>query len=122
MTRAELLALAERVEAATGPDRALDEEIDLIAYDLGWRAERKEVPFEAPRYTASIDAAASLVPEGDGFALIYNAAKVGIWVGKGKTPALALLAACLFARAEEAAWDEREDTAALRARAEEAGE
>lgn len=118
MTRAELLALAERVEAAAGPDRALEEKIDLIAYELGWRAERKAVPFEAPRYMSSIDAAASLVPDGEGFALVYNAAKVDIWTGKGKTPALALLAAALFARAEEAAWNESGDSA----RAEEAGE
>lgn len=62
MTHAELLALAERVEAATGPDRALEEEIDLVALDLGWRAERKEVPFDAPHYTSSTDAAASLMP------------------------------------------------------------
>lgn len=107
MTRAELLALAERVEAATGPDRALEEEIDLVALDLGWRAERKEVPFEAPRYMSSRDAAASLMPPG--WCVII---RVGLHPGKPRTCAVLLcgdaadeprarLAAALRARAEE---------------------
>lgn len=115
MTHAELLALAERVEAATGPDRALEEEIDLIALDLGWRAERKEVPFDAPRYTSSIDAAVSLVPDGwawqvnsHGTALCWpntldgpKRAVKGFSLHDDGTPANALAAAALRARAEE---------------------
>lgn len=118
MTRAELLAFAERVECATGPDRALEEEIDLIAYDLGWRAERKEVPFDAPRYTISIDAAAS--PQMSGWSQSVWNRSDGIseahverdsppseaWgATSGTTPdvmARALTAAWLRARAEEA--------------------
>lgn len=123
MTRAELLALAERVENAAGPDRELDAEIAIkLAVPIPFSADEDgcmvQKMGDVPRYTASIDAAASLVPDGEGFALVYNAAKVGIWTGKGKTPALALLAAALFARAEEAAWNESGD----RVRAEEAGE
>lgn len=44
------------------------------------------------------DAAMMLVPEGKGFCIMGNAAKVGKHVGVGDMPALALLAACLKAR------------------------
>lgn len=121
MTRAELLALAERVEAATGPDRALEEEIDLVALDLGWRAERKEVPFDAPHYTSSIDAAASLMPKGCEALVRWrrSAATFAInayahvwpidgpmpfpaWESRAHSAARALTAAALRARAEGA--------------------
>jgi hypothetical protein len=57
---AALLALAERCEAATGPDRELDKAIfDALPFD----ALPKGIEGIA-RYTASLDAAMTLVPEG----------------------------------------------------------
>lgn len=138
--RATLLALAERVEKAEGPDRDLDAEIDLYLslpeitrrggvalvsdggihewYGLGppapqrnpatgaWRAPRME-------YTASIDAAVTLVPEGWGWQIrrshTGHRAVCYLWSGSGvwsptvvaTAPALALTAAALRAKAEE---------------------
>ncbi len=84
MTRAELLALAARVEAAAGADREMDAEIWRAAQphdyaiweadlrqrlNLDWDELRKRATIKAnaearaPKYTASLDAAASLVPE-----------------------------------------------------------
>lgn len=87
MSAAQLLALAERVEAATGPDRDLDAEIALHlagrweyaarrALDGGlvWSGDATAVLFCAPpiswadswvtvpTYSASLDAAATLMP------------------------------------------------------------
>lgn len=73
--RATLAALVARVEAAMGADRELDAAIARI---IGWRTpagfytgEGEPLGFdpcnnvaELPRYTASLDAAASLVLEG----------------------------------------------------------
>ena len=57
MTKAEQLeALALRCKQATGPDRKLDDAIAEMMH-LGNRA-------YAPKYTASLDAALTLVPEG----------------------------------------------------------
>ena len=63
----DLVELASRVEAATGPDRKIDA---LIADATGWwAAERERLgPFaptvlEAAAFTASLDAAMALVPE-----------------------------------------------------------
>lgn len=65
--------LIERLEAASGPDRELDAEI-AVAIGLGkatanhagryWKQGDLHVTGEAPAYTASIDAALTLVPEG----------------------------------------------------------
>jgi hypothetical protein len=44
---------------------------------------------------------AGLVPEGCGFAIMGNGAKVGRHIGASSTPALALTAATLRARAKE---------------------
>lgn len=117
--KADLLALAERVEALTGPDREVDAEIEAARGwpDVQWTG-------EAPRYTASLDAAASLVPAGWTLDTLHewDAAHLrarGPWQGMLKrrvrhnytvrsqclhaaTPALALTAAALRARAEEA--------------------
>lgn len=58
--RATLLALASRVEAATGADRGLDSEIHHAKCGgVGTGSYGTE-----PRYTASLDAAMSLVPSG----------------------------------------------------------
>lgn len=54
MTHAELLALAKRVEKATGADRALDRSCAVAA---------RVTAMHAPNYTASLDAAASLASD-----------------------------------------------------------
>lgn len=124
-----LIALAARCEAAEGANRELD---CLIATALGWR----EVPnptfagglvgrwyradgtmsdhFGVPRYTALLDAAMTLVPEGWIVALeIFpeegseallrddriNPVRLSNQEASAATPALALCAAALRARA-----------------------
>ena len=110
-TREELRALAERVMALTGSDREVDA--------LVWRAtvpDAQHWPDSAAMlFTASLDAAMTLVPEGllwtmDSWADGWSA---GIWrpqrgwmltpdkERKSRTPALALTAAALLARAEQ---------------------
>lgn len=129
-----LIGLAERCEAATGPEWELDAE---IAFKMGWRksqghwwtqeqslAARKAkcaiwatgMPSVLPAFTKSIDAAMTLVPEGwqlrqmafsgpcaddRKWHLNIYGGSVGrdILVGRGATPALALTAAALRARA-----------------------
>lgn len=67
---------------------------------MGWR--------EAPAYTASLDAAMTLVPEGYDWAVFRTngGLTVHAWCGSREdvfaaTPALALTAACLRARAAQ---------------------
>ncbi len=108
--------LIARIEAATGPDQELDAEIHLLATkntiacvadimagcELGW---------EHPAYTASIDAALKLAPEGWDWIIGASAgskfpvANLGRSYPTNKnvaheaaTPALALCAAALKAR------------------------
>lgn len=109
MTRAELLALAERVERAMGADaiRALEVEIDEIALELGWRAERKEAPFDAPVYLRSLDAPPALMPNEYRYrwrVTAWGTADIDDyrWEGSADAPAAALTAAAIRARAEEA--------------------
>jgi hypothetical protein len=110
----ELIALAERVEAASGPDRQLD-------LDIFWAVKSAECGEEddaLPQYTGSIDAAWTLLPDDD-----ISLTREGTggsddpvdWVAdltmldrkpqsfdlyvRAATPALALTAACLRARA-----------------------
>ena len=135
--RATLLALADRVEKASGPDRELDAAVCVAA--LGMFEEGGSVGFTGrgdmrppPNFTASIDAALSLVPDG----WRVNSADWSIpgryrWMLKGPclkrvpnddggwdagddwyvgaasrgTPALALTAAALRALAQEAPSD-----------------
>ena len=107
--------LARRCEAATGPDRALDCAIrDTLRlpndYGADWGARGHEIPAAHP-YTASLDAALTLVPEGyfptidfansrcwirdrQGFDVLHGPA-----YGFAATPALALCAAALRAGA-----------------------
>jgi hypothetical protein len=65
MSRAELLALAERVENALGPDAELDTLIRKVMDGRVWRNSRPPHdehldPVNVPRYTASLDAATTL--------------------------------------------------------------
>jgi hypothetical protein len=109
-----LLELAERCEAASGPD--IDLERDIVSAIAGRRASGPLVMEQ--RYTASIDAARTLVPEGIGwwfsagqtrdgnesFAYVIDITgklhfRAGDPHGKVANPALALCAAALRARA-----------------------
>jgi hypothetical protein len=108
-----LLQLAERCEKAAGPDRKLDVAIYKAI---------PELLLEVPAYTASLDAAMQLVPEDfrwwfscgnirptgeppevqQAFAKVWQSttAEHDLWRGDGATtPALALCAAALRARA-----------------------
>jgi hypothetical protein len=115
----ELLALAERVEALTGPDRGID---TWIENHLGLARFEPAHPFrshcdgdtrkEPKPYSASLDAAMSLVPEGwvsvHGWDYPNIATRVIFmdddgdrqFRGRAATPALALTAAALRAIAE----------------------
>lgn len=126
MDRAKLRELADRVEAAEGPDRNLDVEIAPLAglrivetgHPLGRCCYDKNghgVPL--PAFTASLDAAMTLVP--DEFQrppalTVQRSRNFGccavVWTnsefnrsvrGDAKTPALALTAACLRAIASQ---------------------
>ena len=120
---ATLLALAERCEQAAGPDRGWDAEIAValfggnVIYGLGtdqWRrieitgARRMNHPL--PPYTASLDAAVTLVPEGWTWGRFHSGAVECMTLngpgnsilferGEGISTALALCAAALRARA-----------------------
>lgn len=59
MSPGDLRALADRVEQATGPDRELDVDIE---HARGWPD--AQWTSDARRYTASLDAAVTLVPTG----------------------------------------------------------
>jgi hypothetical protein len=110
----QLMELADRCEKAMGPDRELDEAI----LKAGWATGNKRTDL-GPRFTASLDAAMQLVPDG-WFWTAMNArdGKEKPIVGQGlaivaspddlharepseaATPALALCAAALRARAQ----------------------
>jgi hypothetical protein len=120
MNADELEALADRCKTATGPDRDLD---CAIAAAVGWR--EIELPHGsrycispdgrecshgliayAPRFTASLDAAMTLVPEGwwwvaDGHARasLFREDAADQIISKAATPSLALCSAALRARA-----------------------
>lgn len=117
-----LLALAERCEQAAGPDRELDAEIAVALFggEIIWKTANWTMDSyparrvqnsdyiggyqnaAIPVYTESLDAAVTLVPEGCGWMVMGNASKVGVWPSHGATPALALCAAALRARAAAA--------------------
>lgn len=142
-TRAALLALAERCEKASGPDDVLDADIfqamrPELASDPWKRVTypNGKHPFfvddsdlgmmdiaSPPRFTASIDAARTLVPEGWQWWVNWRTARCwkgwragddrdaadnDAWVAVNSCsapPAAALCAAALRARAEEARHD-----------------
>ena len=115
-TRDELLALADRCEREE-PGRFLDAKIELLFVEHdgqafphpdGWVLGGRAQPVKARPFTTSLDAAVTLVPESAG---AYCAGKAATAVGHcfasvdneecwAKTPALALCAAALKARAE----------------------
>lgn len=131
----ELILLAERVEALSGPDREVDRDIMLAAVpcdrapfrywapmneDTGHGAVDVERVYYAPHcaqavavpaFTASLDAALSLVPAGWAYAFSSNLIGPGNVAGcqrtspyaqasaEAATPALALTAAALRCRA-----------------------
>lgn len=136
MTPAGMLELAERVEQASGPDRELDAEVALAV--TGNTAELSEggnmiwcggghsvladlpaVPWssrwiQVAHYTASLDAALTLVPDGHSWAAGDCGENDGPWAcvtaheepcadypGAAGTVILSVLAAALRARAEE---------------------
>jgi hypothetical protein len=132
MDRQELVALAERVEKASGPDRELDRDIwetvlpvsfsyayhqhlgmvaKSLAQDEQGRIARARTIAVSPKYTASLDSAMTLVPEGVRFILDSDGCHCRItkpsdkrwpwngYAGLAATPTLALTAASLRALA-----------------------
>lgn len=122
----ELAELLERVKAATGPDRMLDGALHVHFSDgrltehddFGWVKGPRDIG-EAPRLTASLDAALALVERvrpGSWIELTgprkylnipspvpnYWRAECGA-IGWGASPALALLAALLTAEVQQLA-------------------
>jgi hypothetical protein len=117
----ELIALAERVEALTGPDREINKALVPL---VGLRLVEEGHPFglccydanghgvPLPNFTASLDAAMSLVPEGwvsvrgwdyrnrASRAIFIDDEGVRLFWGRAATPALAMTAAALRAIAE----------------------
>ncbi len=112
MNASVLLALAERCERACGPDRDLDAQISLA---VGGYSETKS-RYQPEPFTASLDAVMSLVPERCIFGCGSKDATYRSWawvgpdeppngseeIAAGATPALALAAAALRARAASA--------------------
>ncbi len=112
-----LQALADRCKQATGPDRELDARIYILvtggsAADADYAATAPEVTCMPPLYTASLDAALTLVPDGWAVELVQalsgspwhaklrgGSALVPIIGAAAAAPALALCAAALRARA-----------------------
>ncbi len=113
-----LLALAERCEAATGADREIDAKLagifsHSVESDDGdfWWGAHDSLPVRVPAFTASLDAALTLVPEGWQWVVSQQLGQpfagcggspTGGWLAwhvDAATPALALCAAALRARA-----------------------
>ncbi len=109
--------LIARLEAAEGPDRGLDAEIARLkgyeVHDKLWvrvtsyDGHEKGALSPLPHYTASIDAALTLVPEGWGWSFGQTPTDEGVeyhaqvnWepIVAGGTPAIALCIAALKAR------------------------
>ena len=122
----DLLKLAARCEAATGPDREIDAAIAatarhgtehtwaygypawLAASDGRVHLAKNGPSFAAPAYTASLDAAMTLRPKGWDWQYSSATGTARVWLGDGRvhnstgnaaTPELALCAAALRAKA-----------------------
>lgn len=130
-TDRDLLELAERCEKATGPDRELDALIFIVAEWPTWKLQTACEPFpeqvqpgriqgpdsigwrQAPAYTASLDAAMKLVPEGKVWTVRFDPRLSGASVmgadgfdqthTLAATPALVLCAVALRALAQDRA-------------------
>jgi hypothetical protein len=63
MSNEQIKSLIERLEAATGPDAQIDDTIQWLCVP------QKDHTINAPRFTKSIDAALTLVPEGYGWSI-----------------------------------------------------
>lgn len=91
----ELLALAERCENATGPDR----ELDVAIYEVVSGERHRPTRFGPEErgghvvkaYTASLDAAMTLVPEGWARRIDYRPAGLDLPVGCDTSPAIAMV-------------------------------
>ena len=122
MTKAEIIALAERVERAEGLDRRLDclieNALGLAKFQRDPRVGYGDADYNrvSPKpYTASLDAAMSLVPEDWHLSLSMGrinivtltedsddpVAPARVFEASASTPALALTSASLRAIAEE---------------------
>jgi hypothetical protein len=120
MTAPDIDGLVERLEKASGPDRQLDGAIAMLIDDVpdwcrgpttvGTYEHPKRGILNARRFTESIDAAMTLVPEGWCWGL-FDEPNAWLWPtatrdlltgiqGKGATPAIALCIAALRARAQ----------------------
>lgn len=125
MTAKELRALADRCEAATGPDTTIDAKISYAIVVKDWeKHDPRWDSYTWPAYTASLDAALTLVPGGrpweedgwhwslnnhEGMTTHYDGEQdnsrpwrcaMGSYIEvDAATPALALTAAALRARA-----------------------
>lgn len=118
----DLLKLAERCEAATAPDRDLDRLIlkecgwlEVVSFAYSWQDPQGQMQKDAPRPTASLDAAMTLIDDSEiwgvskqehnpGRDYYYHASVMPFgpkpWhEAKAGTAALALCAAALRARA-----------------------
>jgi hypothetical protein len=127
MTLIDIPSLIARIEAATGPDRELDAEIALAvgvvpkdafrpcaSIDPGTFGTGAYSFWKAPRFTGSVDAAMTLIPEewgwtlhSDGSGEIYKNVPANMAPGapgstvisfEGNTASLSLCAAALRAR------------------------
>lgn len=121
-----LLQLAGRCEAATGPDREMDADIvqalglaphwvcGRIGFGQFQAPDPRDQSWSSPAFTASLDAAMTLVPEGWWIATLaqnrhgerttvtlYNDEIEYADCRSAPTPALALCAAALRARAQQ---------------------
>lgn len=112
-----LNALAATVEALDGPSREVDWAVvtAIGKADFYHRYAKEPLNYKGlvPLYTASLDAAMTLVPEGFEWVLYSDAScEMGVkpepgrimepsWTTEAATPALALVAACLRAKAQE---------------------
>lgn len=115
-----IAALAGRVMALTWPCRKTDGDIITMIAGYGWWTvtddegfARSRTDSELPRFTASLDAAMTLVPEGWSVLMAFGPKGAvcdvspeglggnGTWPAHARaaTPALALTAAALLARA-----------------------
>ena len=120
MTKSKLIALAECVEALSGPDRVVDAEIatamkwwpngftriDVHGPDRRWNDRENLIPkrIDCPAYTSSIESAMMLIPEGwlmSRIVWINDTVEASMHrgfastTGRSNTPATALTAAAL---------------------------